>query len=263
MVTIKILQEDKSKNFMSFSLEKTTPAFANALRRTIIEEVPTMAIEKIEFTKNNSILYDEMVAHRIGLIPLTTDLTGYTLPEECKCKGEGCARCNLELTMKAKGPGYVKAEELESKDPKVVPVFKETPIVKLMKGQELEFIATAMLGKGKEHTKWVPGNVWYTYKPIIKINKSSKKLEEFKSQYPAALFDAKGKIDEAALEDPKIRDACEGICDEIIKIDYDETGFVFYIESWGQLSPKEIVIKAFEILDSNLDNFNDALKEMK
>ena len=74
---------DKSKDGLTLKLliKGTTPAFMNTLRRTMIEEVPTMAIEDVEFRKNNGILYDEMIAHRLGLIPLKTDLKGYRMLE--------------------------------------------------------------------------------------------------------------------------------------------------------------------------------------
>ena len=82
----------KDENKLSLIIKDTTPAFVNALRRIILDEVPTMAIEDVEFRKNNSILYDEMIAHRLGLLPLKTDLKSYTVPEHCKCEGKGCAR---------------------------------------------------------------------------------------------------------------------------------------------------------------------------
>ena len=75
---------DKSENKCSFILSGTTFPFANALRRIMIEEVPTMSIEEVEFRANTSILYDELIAHRLGLLPLTTDLKSYYLPEKCK-----------------------------------------------------------------------------------------------------------------------------------------------------------------------------------
>ena len=102
MIEIRLLEQDKEKNKVSFVLMNSTPSFANVIRRAIIEEVPVMAIEDVEFRKNNSILYDEIIAHRLGLLPLTTDLKSYNLSSECKCKGKGCARCQLKLTLKAK-----------------------------------------------------------------------------------------------------------------------------------------------------------------
>src|SRR3989338_5724411 len=130
---IRVLSNNKEEGKISFIIKDTTPAFANTLRRIMIEEVPTMAIEDVEFSKNNSILYDEMVAHRLGLVPLKTDLKSYNLPEKCKCNGEGCARCQLKFELKAiKGAGTVYASELKSKDPAVKPFYPKMPIVKLL-----------------------------------------------------------------------------------------------------------------------------------
>ena len=167
---VRVLENNKDDGKLSFILKDSDVAFANTLRRVISEEVPTMAIEDVEFGKNSSILYDEIIAHRLGLIPFKTDLKSYNLPENCKCKGKGCARCQLKITLKAgKGAGMVYASEIKTKDSAVKPVYGKMPIVKLLKGQELELGATAVLGKGKYHAKWIPGLVYYKYKPSIDI----------------------------------------------------------------------------------------------
>ena len=150
---------------------KATPAFANMLRREIMENVPTMAIENIEFRENGSALYDEIIAHRLGLLPLSTDLKSYVLPSKCKCQGEGCARCQLKMTLTSKGPCTSYASEIKSKDPNVKPVYPKTPIVKLLKGQELELEATAVLGQGKDHSKFVPGIAFYHHAHEFKQTK--------------------------------------------------------------------------------------------
>jgi DNA-directed RNA polymerase subunit D len=160
---------NKKENKAIFVLEGATPTMANTLRRLILEHVPTMAIEKVEFTKNNSAMYDEVSAHRLGLIPLTTDLKGYNLPWKCTCEGNGCPRCEAHLTLSMKGPGTVYASDLQSKDPKIKPVYPKMILAKLLKGQELEFDAIASLGTGKMHMKWSPGHVWYKYKPSVEI----------------------------------------------------------------------------------------------
>ena len=103
---IRVLENDKEQNKLSFILKDSNPIFANTLRRLMIDEVPAMAIEDVEFVKNNSILYDEIIAHRLGLVPLKTDLKSYNLPDKCKCEGKGCNRCQLKLVLKAtKGQG--------------------------------------------------------------------------------------------------------------------------------------------------------------
>ena len=167
---IRVLENNKDEGKLSFIIKDVDVSFVNTLRRVIFEEVPTMAIEDVELRKNSSILYDEIIAHRLGLIPLKTDLKSYNLPEKCKCKGEGCARCQVKMTLKPnKGAGLVYASEIKSKDSAIKPVYGKMPIVKLIKGQDLELEAKASLGRGKYHAKWVPGLVYYKYKPMIEV----------------------------------------------------------------------------------------------
>ena len=111
-MNIEVLEKEGNKT--SFTLTGTSFPFVNTIRRIIVEEVPTMAIEEVEFRKNTSILYDEMIAHRLGLLPLSTDLKTYNLPNECKCKGKGFAACQLKLPLNAQGPVYVYASEIKS-----------------------------------------------------------------------------------------------------------------------------------------------------
>ena len=158
---IKILKKDGME--LSFSVEGISPGFANALRRIMIGEVPTMAIEWVDFKKNDSVLPDEILANRLGQIPLTFDKKAYNLPSECKCEGKGCSRCQVELVLKEKGPKIVYAEDLKSKAKDVKPVFGKIPIVELFEDEELQFEAIAQLGLGKEHVKWQAAVVGYNY----------------------------------------------------------------------------------------------------
>lgn len=235
-------------------LTKTTPSYVNTLRRLIINRVPTLAMEDIEIKHNNSVLYDEVLAHRLGLIPLTTDLSTYNHKQNCNCKGEGCAQCEVKLTLKATGPGVVKASDIKSQDPKIVPVYPDTPIVNLQKEQNIELIATAVLGTGREHSKWSPAHAWFTYKSNIKINDKSKKFEEVKDLFPPQIFN-NGKIDKNMIYTPELIDACEGVCDDVLKIEYDDTSFIFHLESWGQLNCNEIFTTAINTLNGLVDEF--------
>ena len=267
---IRVLSNEKEEGKLSFIAKDITPAFANTLRRIIVDEVPTMAIEDIEFTKNNSILYDEMVAHRLGLTPLKTDLKAYNLPEKCKCNGEGCARCQLKLTLEVskdkitKGSGMVYASELKSKDPAVKPVYPKMPIVKLLKGQSLELEATAVLGKGKEHSKWSPCLAYYKHKPAIEIG-NVKNPEEVVEKTHGNIFEIKnGKLE--VIKDNLFKYDLAGILEDVsnneIKVKYDND-IIFYVESWGQLSCKEILNEALDIFNETFDEFNEKVKELK
>ncbi|TAL55724.1 MAG: DNA-directed RNA polymerase subunit D [Nanoarchaeota archaeon] len=258
-MNISDLSENKKTHTMQFTLTDADISFANAIRRIAIEEVPTMAIENVEIRRNSSVLYDEIVAHRLGLLPLNTDLKSYNLRAECKCNGEGCARCTAKFSLKAKGPCIVYAEELKSSDPKIKPVHPKTPIVKLLKGQKLELEATAELGQGKVHMKWSSGVVYYTYLPKITVNASAK-LAEFKSKYPPQIFDKSGKIDKSAIVGPLI-DAVDGVNEDIIKVEYDKNSFVFHVESFEQLSCSEIVETAVDLFTKKLDQLQSVIEE--
>ena len=168
------IQQLKSdfKDVTKFVIDDTYASFVNVLRRACTFEVPVLAMEDIYFVKNSSALYDEVVAHRLGLIPLSTDLKSYFPIKTCKCGGEGCNRCTLKLTLKSEGPGIVTASEIKSKDPKVKPVFGDMPIAKLLKDQKIELVATAVLGQGNDHVKFSPGLSYYQFKPSIVIDKN-------------------------------------------------------------------------------------------
>jgi DNA-directed RNA polymerase subunit D len=248
---ITLLEKNKDKTKVSFLVKGIHYTYANALRRIMTNKVPTMAVENVEIRKNSSALYDEMIAHRLGLIVLKTDLKSYKLaetPEELES-----AKCSVKLTLKAKGPCTVYAGDIKTKDPEIIPVYPKTIIVKLSKGQELELEALAILGIGKEHIKWCPGLIWYVYEPIVTVNNNSTKFEEVKDKYPPQIFDKKGKIDKALINEQKLIDACEGICDDVVKVEYNENNFIFTIESFGQLSTKEIILKAVDVFNDSLD----------
>jgi DNA-directed RNA polymerase subunit D len=156
---VKIL--NKTDTEIKFSVEGISQSLASALRRVMLSEVPTMAIEWVDFKKNDSALNDEIIAHRLGLIPLTFDRKIYNLPSECSCNGKGCSRCQVKLLLKKKGPCTVYAEDLKSTDENVKPVYPKIPIVELLEGQELQLEATAQLGIGREHAKWQAAVVGY------------------------------------------------------------------------------------------------------
>jgi len=146
---------------MKFSVEGVKPSFASALRRIMISEIPTMAIETIDFKKNDSALPDEVVANRMGLIPLTFDEKAYNLPKDCKCEGKGCSRCQVTIVLKKRGPAVVYSGDMKSTDKSVRPVYDKIPITELFEGQEITLEATAQLGTGREHAKWQGAVVGY------------------------------------------------------------------------------------------------------
>jgi DNA-directed RNA polymerase subunit D len=133
-------------------------AYANAIRRIAISQVPTMAIDDVVILENSSVMFDELVAHRLGLIPLKTDLTRYNLPEDCDCHSAlGCPKCRVLLVLDAEATDKIKtvnSGDLVSEDPETKPISDLIPIVKLAPGQKVKLEAYARLGKGIDHAKW-------------------------------------------------------------------------------------------------------------
>jgi len=152
---------EKNDDFVRFSVEGISEGFANGLRRAMMMETPTMAIEWVDFVKNSSVLNDEIIAHRLGLIPLTFNPKLYNFPEKCKCGGKGCSLCQVKLKLKKKGPCMVYSGDLQSTAKDVKPLYDKIPIVELFEGEELELEAIAQLGLGKDHAKWQAGIVGY------------------------------------------------------------------------------------------------------
>lgn len=259
-MSIELVGEDKATGRVSFLLKSASPAIANALRRAIMEEVPTMAIDEVEFRKNSSVHYDELLAHRLGLIPLKTDLKSYVERSKCKCEGAGCARCTLKLSLKAKGPGIVYAKELKSADPKVKPAHPDMPIAHLLKGQELELEATAVLGYGKDHVKWTPALAYYRYKPIITIDdKKCTNAEATAKSCPVDVYDVKDSklvINKQNHLRCHLCMACVDIAaNNSVQVTGDPAEFLFFVEPWGQLSAKEAVTAAADIILGKLEDF--------
>lgn len=156
-------------------------AFANSLRRTLLSEVPTMAIDLVEVEKNTSVLPDEFLAHRLGLMPLNSrncdQDVEYT--RDCDCE-DHCARCSVTLTLHARcaveDTMHVHARDLVVSGERANewvgnPVLGEVEglgplIVKLRRGQEVRMSCVAKKGIAKEHAKWAPtAAIGFEYDP--------------------------------------------------------------------------------------------------
>ncbi|MFH1126378.1 MAG: DNA-directed RNA polymerase subunit D [Candidatus Altiarchaeota archaeon] len=161
---MKIKNIEQDGNIVTFNIKDVEISLLNALRRTVISEIPTMAIEMVTYQANTSILSDELLAHRLGLLPLITDPKMYNQITECTCKGKGCGKCTVKLTLKAEGPKTVYSGELNPADGETKPVYESIPLVKLTSTQQLEFEATAQLGYAKDHAKWQAGIASYEQK---------------------------------------------------------------------------------------------------
>lgn len=156
--SIEILENHNERIVLKFT--NAPRQYVNAIRRISINEVPTLAIDDVVILENSSVMHDEAVAHRLGLIPLRTDLNRFVLPTNCDCNSTlGCSKCRVLLSMDSEANDKTKvvtSGELVSEDEVVKPLSTEIPIIVLAPAQKLKFEAYARLGFGKEHAKWQP-----------------------------------------------------------------------------------------------------------
>ncbi|MDE1834949.1 MAG: DNA-directed RNA polymerase subunit D, partial [Candidatus Micrarchaeota archaeon] len=183
--------EDNNEQSIRFTLTGSNYSFANALRRGMINSVGTLAIDKVTFYENSSAMFDEYIAHRIGLIPITT-------PKDYDQKDE------VVFSLSAEGPGIVYSKELVSTSKGVKVANEKIPIIKLAEGQKLKLDGKAVFSNAQNSAKFQPGLVTY------KAN--------------------------------------------------DESNFEFYIETFGQMPPADILHRALNAIS---DNIKDVHKEIK
>ena len=260
-----------------FTIHGATPAFANALRRSMIGEVPTLAIEDICIYDNTSVLFDEILAHRLGLIPIKTDLSQYVPRAECSCGGTGCPGCTVTFTLSAEGPKTVTSGDLVSMDSNASPVYDNIPIVKLWEGQKIVLEATAEVNYGKEHAKWQPTLACgYKEYPVITITEGCDGCGKCISECPRGVLEiVDGKKagirvvnGESKEKDCSMCRLCETACmdteiggEPAIKIGADSSKFIFVVESDGSLPVKEIIERALLHIKSVSTDLIDALQE--
>lgn len=239
----------------------------------MIAEVPTMAVEDVMIIENSSVLYDEMLSHRLGLIPLTTDLDSYVLPEECGCKSElGCNNCRATLSLESEAideSRYVYSGELKAENPDIKPVSDTIPISKLAPGQKIRLEAYARLGRGIEHAKWQPvSSVAYKYLPKLSIDqKKCNGCEECIKSCPKSILTIKsGKVVVEREIDCTLCRECERHCPlkpPAIRVGWDDQTFIFSVESTGVLPPERIVEEATKILAKKGAEMRRCLEEIK
>jgi DNA-directed RNA polymerase subunit D len=248
---------NKRGDTLVFVLDGATPAFANALRRIMISEVPTLAVEWVDFHKNNSVLFDEIIAHRLGLIPLVFDPARFNLKDACKCGGKGCPLCEVVFALEKTGPAIVHSGDLKPSNRAVKPTSPNFPVVELLKNQSIKFEARAILGTGRQHAKWQAANASYQYYPELEVSGGCKpqELRKCVSSCPKGVLTLKGK--KLILKDPIRCDLClkcESVCD-CVKVRADPSRFIFRVETVSGLSPAEVVDQAGEILQSKAEEF--------
>jgi len=212
-------------------------SLANAVRRSI-SEIPTLAVDEVEIFKNDSALYDEVLAHRIGLVSLKTE------------KGMS-EKTKIDFKLSKKGPCTVYSGDFEGG---ADIVFKNIPLTILNEDHKLEIVATAKLGKGIVHSKHTPGLCFYRHLTEVK---SSPKIDEIVSKSSGLIKpEKKGSKWLADLSDLDLH-KIEEIDKEAAS---DSSELLLIIESFGMMPAKDILTNAIKVLSDNLDDFEDKIK---
>ena len=227
---------DKSPNKLVLRIP-ANESLSNAIRRSV-SEVPTLAIEDVEIFKNDSVLYDEVLSHRLGLVPLKTEKTM-------------SSKTKVDFKLSKTGPCTVYASDLSGS---ADVVYDKMPITVLGEGHKLELVATAILGKGKDHAKFIPGLCYYRH--ILSV-KSAPEIDAIVSK-------SKGLIKAEKKGSAWLCDLTDTEIEKINKINSesvsDSDELLFVIESYGNMPAQDIFANAIESLEDNLKEFEKALK---
>ncbi len=250
---------DLTETEARFILSGVSASFANAMRRAMIGEIPTLAIEYVRIYDNTSALFDEMLSHRLGLIPIASDLDAYVPQETCSCGGTGCSSCTATFTLSVEGPKMVLSSDLIPQDPGARPADEAVPIVKLAKDQKLVLEAKAVIGTGSDHAKWQPTLACgYKNYPVITIGEHCDACGMCVEECPREILETKGgrvQVIDGRLEHCSMCRLCEraclgsGIGDEPeIRITSENDRFIFVVESDGSLPVKEIIARGLAFI---------------
>jgi DNA-directed RNA polymerase subunit D len=260
---IEVLEMAERKG--KFILKNSSPAMANALRRTMLSDIPKMAIDKVEFHlgpimvddkeyESVTPLFDEIIAHRLGMVPVPTDYELFTFQDECVCGGEGCPSCTIMYSLNKIGPCTVLSGDmvpLGNPDLKVKD--ENIPIVELTDGQAVLIYATAVMGTAKKHVKWQAAfGVGYKYLPMITID--PKKADDpdvlnVIDLCPRHVFaEKKGKLTVENSYACSLCNTCKNATNGAVSVKGDDTNFLFTFETDGSLTAKQVLDKAVEIL---------------
>lgn len=240
--------------------------FVNSLRRVMLAELPKLAIDDVIIYDNTSALFDELISHRLGLIPIPTDLSILTFRSECKCEGKGCPSCTVRYTLSKEGDGVVYSGDLQPEHPSFAITEATIPIVELMKDQRVILEVEAVLGRGRDHAKWqvvlAP-----RYRMETKIMVDKKRINEVKAfveELPKDLVELKGE--KLELTDPSKESLFESILEKQ-KVDYitmtkDPSKLLFSFETDGSMSAKAALQESVNILAKKYEEFRGLLKDL-
>jgi len=237
-------REERNARFL---VRGITPAFANGIRRAMLADVSTMAIDTVRFVENSSVMFDEQLALRLGLVPLTTPPEGEFAEDE-----------TVTLSIDVEGPATAYSGDLETSEALVEPADENVPIIDLKDGQRLEAEADAVLDRGKDHAKH-QGGVAVGYRHLQRVA-SVEDVPEFEEQEPQIV---RGVIEDDGELIPTSEfdnDLSNRYPDKQVELEDVPNAFVFNIETDGSFPVDELVTRAADSIESRATELEDAVQ---
>ncbi|MDY6817094.1 MAG: DNA-directed RNA polymerase subunit D [Halobacteriales archaeon] len=237
-----IERDDRSALFVVRGL---TPAFANGIRRAMIADVPTLSIDTVRVIENSSVMFDEMIGLRLGLIPLTTPVGDFE-------EGE-----TVTLSLDVEGPATAYSGDIESSVDYVTPADENIPIIELKDNQRLQFEAEAVLARGRDHTKH-QGGVAVGYRHLQRV-KEVGELDEYEDREPQivrGVIEEDGELINTESFDNDLRNRYP---DQEVEIEDVPDAFVFHVETDGSMPVMDLVTQAVDSLHNRADELEEAV----
>jgi DNA-directed RNA polymerase subunit D len=229
-----------------FVVRGVTPAFANGVRRAMIADVPTMAIDQLRVIENSSVMFDEQLGLRLGLVPLTTP------------QGEFEVGDTVTLSLDVEGPQTAYSGDLVSADSLVQPADENVPIIDLKEGQRIELEADATLEVGRDHAKHQGGvSVGYRHLQRIEVVGDADEFEDEEAQIVRGVVEDDGDLVSTEEFD---NDLSELYPEKEVRVEDVPNAFVFHVETDGSLDVETLVTGAVDTLSNRAADLEEAVQ---
>jgi DNA-directed RNA polymerase subunit D len=237
-----------------FLVRGITPAFANGVRRAMIADVPTFSIDTLRVVENSSVMFDEQIGLRLGLVPLTTPADEFEIGDSVTLSldVEGPEREETAATVTAYSGDIV------SSDPMVGSADDNIPIIDLKAGQRLEVEAEAVLDRGREHAKH-QGGVAVGYRHLQRVNVVGDRGEfaDDEANILRGVVEEDGELVSTGEFDHDLSERYPG---KEVEVEDVPNAFVFHVETDGSLSVDELVLRAVNTLRDRADELRESVQ---
>jgi len=229
-----------------FLVRGITPAFANGIRRAMVAGVPTFSVDTIRVIENTSVMFDEQIGLRLGLVPLTTPESGYV-------EGD-----TVTLSLDVSGPATAYSGDMVSTDEAIVPANDSIPVIDLKEDQRIELEAEAVLDSGRTHAKHQGGvAVGYRHLQRVVVDGDREAYADDERQIVRGVVEDDGELVPTEEFD---HDLTELYPEKAVHVEDIENAFVFHVETDESFSAERLVLDAVESLGNRADQLNDAVQ---